>query len=489
MQIVGKKHRSGAKIAALLAAVLAIATEGPAQGADAPGYKIDINSVCDDSTINKEKLAGTLVNQSGTGSLALRIDAIMKREKKPTTISFPSGSFVVDASTPVWQIMFGVEGLCEESSLAGPLHCSKEERNGISYMVGWVNQILLADHAKGIRRTTNVTKAAQYFAGGDQDNRLVCDRTPPPSTASASPWQFDWKNFRIRGSPDQIAYPHPPSDKAADIYGTSALYDSSDGASVSFKYAGTQKSQTDALIGAIGYDFNFRKGDISNTSIPFLDLAPYTAVDRELTTKPTGKPPTSTTAFSAELVHAGVLGSALVLQPSDLPMEVFGDRLIGHVFVLRPDYLFNLQDDSRLASLNLHYIPYFQRVFNSYAHLAPDLNGLVIVDARAHFGWYTEKGAPAVPTINDNFVRLGGRVGGALEFAGIPGYPIDAYLTYTNFAPLAGYNNSLGEAQGSLTFNFGENKLFGLTVSYRNGRREDNAQRDEAWTVGLTTKY
>ena len=111
-----------------------------------------------------------------------------------------------------------------------------------------------------------------------------------------------------------------------------------------------------------------------------------------------------------------------------------------------------------------------------------------MLDGRANFGVYTDKGSTADP-LNTNFVRLGGRVGGALEYTGIEKYPVDAYLTYTNFVAPVGFNRGLGEVQANATFNFGPDKLLGLTASYRNGRREDNAHRDEAWTVGLTAKY
>jgi hypothetical protein len=170
-----------------------------------------------------------------------------------------------------------------------------------------------------------------------------------------------------------------------------------------------------------------------------------------------------------------------------MPHQEFG--LVTHVFVVRPDYLLNLQDQSRLLTGNLRYIPVFNRGVNSYYSLIEDiLRGYVIIDGRTNLGVYTEKGNTVGP-LNTNFVRLGGRVGGALTYTGIPNYPVDAWITYTDFLAAAGFNHGLGELQANATFNFGPDKLLGVTASYRNGRREDNAHRDEAWTVGLTVKY
>jgi hypothetical protein len=109
----------------------------------------------------------------------------------------------------------------------------------------------------------------------------------------------------------------------------------------------------------------------------------------------------------------------------------------------------------------------------------------VIVDARVNFGWYIDKGMPAVPMINDNFIRLGARVRGAVEFTGITGYYRRVFNLY-RFLLHSPAPTTAWEMQGSLIFNFGENKLFGLTASYRNGRWEDNARRDQAWTMSLT---
>jgi hypothetical protein len=66
---------------------------------------------------------------------------------------------------------------------------------------------------------------------------------------------------------------------------------------------------------------------------------------------------------------------------------------------------------------------------------------------------------------------------------------VDLATYYTDFYPLSGFKESLGEFEALMVLNFGANKLLNLTLQYANGRREDTTQRYEAWTAGLSLHY
>jgi hypothetical protein len=446
--------------------------------------KIDTKSICDGTLVNKTKLAEVLIGQFGLGGIAIRIDSLRRANPPPP-------EFARRGNLPLWQVIMGTRDVCENAAL----HCSPAERDAADSMLTYTESVILGGRLPGVHAPATRVRSDVYFLSPSNQYVLNCEPSPAETVSAPSgggkstapSWAFDWKDFRIRGFPEQVVYPHPSNAAVSTQYDASDLFNSSDGASINFKYDGIQKSRSDSLIGTIGYDFNLRKNtvDISRTDWPFLDLVPYAAVDRELTNKLAGNPPRPASSFSAELVHLGIAGSAAAW--SNMPHQEFG--LVTHVFVVRPDYLLNLQDQSRLLTGNLRYIPVFNRGVNSYYSLIEDiLRGYVIIDGRTNLGVYTEKGNTVGP-LNTNFVRLGGRVGGALTYTGIPNYPVDAWITYTDFLAAAGFNHGLGELQANATFNFGPDKLLGVTASYRNGRREDNAHRDEAWTVGLTVKY
>ena len=480
----------------LLGSLAAIATSEPSSAAEHIVPKLNLNdvltdpsSICDadDPTgtrvVSKQRLASALIDAYHLSSVHSQIDEQVAQNRT-------NGGENRGGSNPAWRLLFTTEDVCESRSIK----CSPTDVEHLMEALEFVMENLLQQIPgvanpigyPGIRPTRSVD-ATVYFLGLDQDNALVCTAPKaPPLKASDSAFAFAWENFRVRGYPDQLVGPHSFPGGPSDAQGVANLYSSSDGVSLSVKYNGGQKNRTDNYIGTVGYDFNFRKGEISNTKNPVLDIVPYLGLDREGSKKPSGTPPTTVETISTNLFHVGVLGDTLFSAGTST-------QLLGQWFAIRPDYLFNYVDNSRIASANIRYIPVLNfpgwaiNSFTSYGD-GEVLAGLTF-DFRVNGGIFTEKGVPADLNVNRSFLRTGGRVGFVVELNYIEGSPIDIYVNYTDFMGPIGFHRDLGELQSSMTFNFTTAKIFGVTVNYRNGRREDTAQRDLAWTIGLTAKY
>lgn len=87
--------------------------------------------------------------------------------------------------------------------------------------------------------------------------------------------------------------------------------------------------------------------------------------------------------------------------------------------------------------------------------------------------------------LNQDYVRAGYRIGGLGRIALIPELPIDFWSSYTDLTPLSGYSKHLGESQTQASITF---TPLTISLSYRNGRREDTAQRDETWKLQVGFK-
>jgi hypothetical protein len=171
----------------------------------------------------------------------------------------------------------------------------------------------------------------------------------------------------------------------------------------------------------------------------------------------------------------------------------------GHLIRIRPDYLFDLQDDSRIASLNIQYVPTvntlvrigsgesaFGLSLNTYRPLWPGVVFLKpMLDFRIDSGFYTDRGLAAVAASHQDFFRLGGQTGLSLLSA-TDAFPIALSTAYTGLYGAIGQRN-IGYFANSLSFNVAP--YITPTVTYSNGTREDTAKREQLWQVGLSFRY
>jgi len=300
---------------------------------------------------------------------------------------------------------------------------------------------------------------------------------------------FDFANVRLRGYPAQLIDVSTTGSDPALADADAALYLAGDSAKLSFSEQSGSNVVSNDIVGAIGYSIAFPS--LSNNPKSWfssLDLTPYFATDREA--KFTNTHTSQTESLSVNTWDAGAV------------LDLFGNPGVGdenahfksYYFLVRPDHLGNYLDHSEIWSLNFRWIPVVEGIFSlNHLHSAFDENNVykysLLVDLRYQQGFFTARGDNRADLrLNDNFSRLGGMVGAALEINWLPSNPIDLMAKYTDFLPLEGFNKSLGLFETEATFSFGPNKGFGITAEYENGRRDDTAQQYEAWSIALTFK-
>ena len=446
---------------------LVLASNSAALAAKITGMPpLESADICNDATTSvvvKPKLASRLIEYYQLADVARRLSVVLAK-KDPTRAH----------ADEVWRTLFSTQNYCQEGRYGADLKCSADEADHLQRASLTMTLIFLNGKTHGFVPSHKAGMTfASWMASVAPGDDVVCkpdSAVRRRTTAKTVKGGFAWSNFRLRGYPEQLAYAHPAVFGKYDTYDTSDLFASTDGLSFNFKYNGGQKSRQDSVIGTLGYDFSWDSDPV------VVDVVPFIAADDEITNNSSG------TTVNTQTVAFGLLGAALVYNG--------WHQFYGQYVSIQPTYIMNLQDDSRLEAISLHYVPLVFNWINSFGTLGiEDLRGYLILDGRANFGTYSVVGTGQNAFLEKDYVRLGGRVGAAFEYDGIASNPINANVTYTSFAALSGYDKDLGELQATGTFNLTPDKLLGLTFSYRNGRREDTALRDESWTAGLTVKY
>jgi hypothetical protein len=231
-------------------------------------------------------------------------------------------------------------------------------------------------------------------------------------------------------------------------------------------------TSTAKISGAVGFAFD---------AVPQTQIVPYVSFNQSVTDT-AGKPrvvdPNSNVAL-------GILGERYFIDTE------YPD--ISHVLSLKPQYLFNTENQSEIASARFIYAPWIDSgVFNlnTYRQLNffPGSPWIAILfDLRNDAGIYTNRGdKPTIVAQNKDFDRAGTRVGVAITTDNFPSLTLN--VTETALYGFAGYYRTLNMFQASLTYNL-VNSYFGITASYQHGRDEDTAVASQTWTVGLSGRY
>jgi hypothetical protein len=337
--------------------------------------------------------------------------------------------------------------------------------------------------------------------------------------------------LRIRGYADTIAISNQYYNGATDD-----LYETNQGVSLSNKDTGTTHSEQIAFTGAIGYDVlaGAHLNDVSSLfgltqSKVIFGIVPYFGIDHETTKAPskTSTPGTSSagttrvTQTSANQFDVGVAFTTYYEVDKTDSQNPFNRGLL----VVRPDQLTDVYNDDRLNTLNARYVPLGKCGFNKLVRLwnyspsgstgsgagasnidslacetdaknqQPDtLDGMLLIDVRYSHGDYVYAGGTHTTDglHDEDYDRLGGRVGGYLTWKGATNGLFKSYDLgefYTDLEPIAGLQTRIEEVESTLSLDLTENKDASVTISYRNGRRQDTGARDEAWSIGLTAKY
>lgn len=309
-------------------------------------------------------------------------------------------------------------------------------------------------------KSVGAIDGGQYFENPSADP-ILCVSNP---TSTAAP---ETAQLRIRGTPDDLIF-----KKGEDGFTGASK------ATLSFSDNGGNKTRTDQLQATVGY------------ALPLGSTGRYTAIPYVATNRNVSNTSGKPVKFNTETVDVGIGGVA-----KDLPFS-------GATFSLTPDYLMNLQDDSRLASLHPILTPHFIGMLNNPANLgilftactAMDQTDCgswpyftLLADVRSDLGTYTDRGSgtASARAANQDFTRLGSRFGFELFLKNW----YDLAVTHTYLHGFTGTRRSLNDFQSSFSFYFGSQNVVGLTVAYKNGLLEQTAQREQSWTVGLSAKY
>jgi hypothetical protein len=162
----------------------------------------------------------------------------------------------------------------------------------------------------------------------------------------------------------------------------------------------------------------------------------------------------------------------------------------GHVLNFRPDFLFDFQDDSRLLTGRLQYIPVVRGFLNDFIRFVPDRDDFAsfkpVLDLRAEAGVYTQKGTNPIALAEPRIVRLGGQAGITIVSDSLY-VPLSFSASYLWLEGILG--RDIGYFSSSLTWHLDPKKYFGITATYSKGEREDTAKREDQWTIGLTARF
>jgi hypothetical protein len=322
------------------------------------------------------------------------------------------------------------------------------------------------DPAKRAYRNVTNTEDPADFLTSDQA-KLECLTTTsgtPVEAAGAEGKKFAISipsQLRLRGSTDGLYFGRlEPQFKSLDA------------ATISFSYDGASNKRIDKLLAVLGYSLDFGRDQ----------LIPYIGTNRNIVNV-TKKPSTTNT----ETVDVGLLNALSV--PIDFKTDEEPNRpVLNNWLTLRPDYLFDLKDDSRLFSLQFVYMPLINGILNDYIMWhAASVSLRPIVDARLDEGIYTARGSQNVVR-NRDYTRLGTQFGLALT-SDNGNIPLDATLTYTYLHGFSGFFGEVTSLKSSVTLSFTKERYLGITLSTSYGRREDTAQHEQLWSISLGGRF
>jgi hypothetical protein len=412
--------------------------------------------VCVDGTVDKEKLGFALLDMYG-----------VTRAFEGSLPPNPTAPF---NAMPVWQRVLAEDPLCP---LGGTCPDNFKTRFQKDIKAAGAAQQHLLSLLRGDQRVytnpTGIQEPVAYLT--DPNNKLVCLAEQPGAPAgqqsTASAIEKLTNPLRIRGSTDGLFFGRERSQ-----------FKSVDSAVIGFNNDDIKQTRTDKLVAVIGYAFDFELAPSAT-----YELIPYVGTNRNVTKK-NGKP----SVTSTETVDFGLLNG--------LYKSVrFGDLLsgweFGNWFTLRPDYLLDLQDNSRLFSLNAGYTPVVNGIINDYIRLVPGRDDFfwfrLIFDMRLDGGVYTDRGT-VDPGNRRDYARLGTQFGIALT-SDIKYLPLDLLVTDTYLYGFSGAYSQINYFKATLTFSFDPKRYFGVNLSFSDGRREDTGQREKLWSVSLTARY
>jgi len=425
---------------------IALATLVGAAGAENLPFPPPQAQICTSNVVDRDKLADYLLRKYPLSVLAV-----------------PPGNF--SSRRQLLAILLKARDTCTKK-------CGPSDQQYLDAIRGNMDQVLA-----GSLRTSfdpnDAVDVAEYFDGATDAHPITCVVSkegvpieapgalfvPPPKTSS---------NFRIRGNPNQLNVDRASQQEFA----------ATDKATLSFVDNHIAESKTTKILGDIGYAVPIPPLDLAVGNR--LDVVPYLGINRNEVTVSQGS---TTKPSKTSTGDVGVLASAYVTTVND-------GSILGHQFNVRPDFLADFVNNSRLLTLNLEYIPVRNSVINSFRPMNPgqDFASIkVIFSLKDDNGVYTNRGNESVANSHRDYVRLGAQVGFAIVSDDVR-VPLDFSTTYTGLGSVSG-GTHINYLQSSLNYSFDPNKYIGLAITYSHGNREDTGKKENQWQIGLTGRY
>lgn len=402
--------------------------------------------ICDDNHIvDKNKLATFLLDT-----------APVSRQLEDWAQANPRGWTGLTAR----QRLIADPDICTPVNGKVPDHCAATDAANLA--TARQNLIsLLMRQPQSFENVSRTFEPKDYFGTASQ---LRCVRSGPTDApvevAGAIGDKFDLKfPLRIRGAADGIYFAR-----------TDAQFKSQEKATISFSHNYVKSQQSEKFSVVAGYPVQ-----LVDTGLQTAEIAPYAGISRDIT-KTDGEDP----KVSANLWRIGAA----------LDLSITSNHLT-HWLVARPEYLFNDKEKSEVAAINFTYMPVINGVLNDYRYVIPGNNHFMslqpILDLRLNGGTFTRLGSRSEAESHD-YIRAGGQAGIAFSSDVIP-FPADLTVTQTYLPALSAHSRDLHYFKAVLSLGVDKDRVFGVDISYVDGRREDLLDSERAWTISFGLKY
>jgi hypothetical protein len=328
--------------------------------------------------------------------------------------------------------------------------------------------LLLAKQSQPWYRPTADVSPADYLAGKNEDAAIACG-VPEDGLAAEAPGAVlppkkdggPASRLRVRGDPGDLYIDQASADD----------FSASSKATLSYARDELADSRTIKSTAYIGYPIALSAGSGDKLA----QAVVYVGWDRNVARKGGA----IVTDKSTDLAQVGLLYSNFIFGSGLNPM--------GHRINIRPDYVADRFNGSRLIELQAEYIPTINGKLNDFIGLNPGRSLLLkpMLALRSTNGHYKRRSDTPTDDPQENFSRLGGEVGFALISKSIP---VSFTSTYTGLRAVRG-TGKVSYFKHSLNYNFDDSQFFGVTLDYSRGTRADNLEAERKWELAFSFRY
>ena len=405
------------------------------------------SAICQSGFVNKEKLATFLLDA-----------APVSRRAEDWATAHPSPDFSI---SPRQRMLADVE-FCDNKLSPEPgaaSVCTGADEDNLAK--GRFAIFTLLHSPTAYENTAAVEDAVIFLM--QPDAQLLC-RTDDDGSAIHIPGDqptptFTYLPIRVRGNTDSLYIDR--DDPAFAIAAASAITISDDQ---------TTDKRTDKVTLVVGWPIALQQG---------WQVVPYVGINRDLS-RPDGQP----SSVTADTWQVGAAFSGAFHPGSS------GGPAASHWFTVRPDYMGNDDDGSRLWTLNATWTP----VVNGHLNDWRQLGGLTgnrmswrpMFDLRTVVGVFSRQGDRTDEQSQD-FWRIGTQIGAAFK-SDDPRWPLTFVVTETYLPAIEG-GSDIDYFQSRLSWALDPKSIFLINVVYGDGRRTDLDPEEQGWKISLGVKY